>query len=243
VAAVRIAAIADVHGNALALEAVLAEVARERPDRIVVCGDVAAGPEPRAVLDRLMELEGARFVRGNADRELVEAFDRGSEGDAGWVAERLDRAHRDFLAGFADAVQEEGVLFCHGSPRSDTEILTSLTPEAHVRHAVAGVAERLVVGGHTHVQYVRSVGRTRLVNAGSVGMAYEGRRGAFWAIVGDRVELRRTDYDYERAAGRVRASGYPDAESFAAENVLDPPDATAAEGLFERMAIERGERD
>jgi putative phosphoesterase len=242
VAAVRIAAIADVHGNALALEAVLAEVARERPDRIVVCGDVAAGPEPRAVLDRLMELEDARFVRGNADRELVAGFDGGT-GEAAWGAERIDRAHRDFVAGFADVVREEDVLFCHGSPRSDTEILTSLTPEAHVRRALAGVAEPLVVGGHTHVQYVRSVGRTRLVNAGSVGMAYEGRRGAFWALLGPGgVELRRTDYDYARAAARVRASGYPDAESFSAENVLDPPDATAAEGLFERMAIERGER-
>ena len=238
----RIAVIADVHGNAPALEAVLAELENERPDVIVVAGDVAGGPHQDEVLDRLMGLERARFVRGNVDRVVVQAFEehwpfdpdeRSPARKAGaWAAERLSREQRDFLAAFEDTVAIGDVLVCHGTPRSDDELVTSLTPEDDLRDVLAGVEQRLVACGHTHVQYDRTVGETRIVNAGSVGMPFEGRRGAFWLMLDPDVELRRTDYDYDRAAARVRATDYWDAENTAGQ-LLDPPERRETEASFE----------
>jgi putative phosphoesterase len=241
----RIAVIADVHGNAQALEAVIAEIEREAPDVIVVAGDVAGGPQQDEVLDRLMGLERARFVRGNVDRVVVEAFDEQwtfdpDEGSivrraGAWAAERLTQKQRDFLASFEDTVVVGDVLVCHGSPRSDDEIITSLTPEPDLRTVLAGVEQRLVVCGHTHVQFDRTVGGVRLVNTGSIGDPFEGRRGAFWLMLAPDVELRSTEYDCEQAAERIRASDYWDAET-TARRLLDPPDPREMEELFERGA-------
>jgi putative phosphoesterase len=253
----RVAVIADIHGNAAALDAVLAELAADRPDAIVVGGDVATGPEPAEVLERLMGLENARFVQGNSDRELVDAYDAGSAFDpddpdparksAAWCAPRITRAQRDFLAGFERravlTVAGLGeVLFCHGSPRSDLEIMTSLTPEETMRRLLARVGERVVVCGHTHVQFDRTVGGTRIVNAGSVGMAYEGARGAFWLRLGPDVDLRRTEYDVQPVAERFLASDYWDADGLAREILLAPPDPLEVERFFEQVAADRGER-
>jgi putative phosphoesterase len=246
----RVAVIADVHGNLVALDAVLTEVEREHPDALVVAGDVVGGPEPAETLERLMGLDSARFVRGNADREVLEAFDEGRRFDpeeqdiatkaGAWGAERITRAHRDFLASFADhavlPVAGVGeVLFCHATPTSDEEIITSLTPESTLRQLLAEIEQRVLVCGHTHVQCDRALGWIRIVNAGSVGMPYQGYRGAFWALLGPDVELRRTDYDYERAAGRIRAGDYFDATNLA-EIVLTPPDPRETEEFFERGA-------
>jgi predicted phosphodiesterase len=252
----RVAVIADVHANALALDAVLEELERERSDVLVVGGDVASGPEPNETLKRLMALERARFVRGNGDREVVEAFDDGrpfdpEEQDWGrkagaWVAQRITRPQRDFLGSFEDRVVLSvaglgEVLFCHGSPGSDEEIMTSLTPEPALRRMLDGINQRVVVCGHTHVQFDRMIHATRVINAGSVGMAYEGRRGAFWLALGPDAELRRTDYDYEQAARRFVATQVWDAEN-ACEIILKPPDPREAEEFFEKLAAERGER-
>ena len=129
----RVAVLADIHGNLPALDAVLADVARAAPDRIVIAGDVAAGPMPRETLDRLSDLgEDAIYLMGNGDREMVEAFDRRGRGDGQgprvieWAARRLDRSHRDALAAYRPTVTLEvlglgPVCFCHGSPRSDNE--------------------------------------------------------------------------------------------------------------------------
>lgn len=242
----RVAALYDVHGNLPALEAVLAEVERERPDAIVVGGDVAAGPFPGETLDRLAALDGVRFVRGNADRELVELFDgvstlRAEHGDDVWVrrgeweAERLTRAHRDLLASFEEPLALGGTLFCHGSPRSDEEVITTLTPDALLGELLAGVEQRLVVCGHTHVQFDRRHGATRVVNAGSVGMPLEAGPGAYWLLLGREVELRRTAYDLDAAAERIRASGYPEPDELVArltaEDAARPAEAAA---MFER---------
>jgi predicted phosphodiesterase len=249
----RVAVIADVHANVVALDAVLAELQREPPDALVVCGDVVGGPEPGATLERLTTIERAHFVRGNADREVVEAFDEARPFDPGepsparkagaWNAERITHAERDFLASFAERVvlTVEGlgeVLFCHGSPRSDEEIVTSLTPEPRLRRVLAGVEQGLVVCAHTHVQFDRVLDATRIVNAGSVGTTYQGQRGAFWLTVGPDVEFRRTDYDYGQAAERIRSSDYWDAASLA-ELILDPPDPREVEEFFERAAADR----
>src|SRR3954452_24470038 len=142
--AMRIAALYDIHGNLPALEAVLAEVDVLALDAIVVGGDVATGPMPAETLPRLRRLaQRAPFAVGNADRELFAAVDAGAtEADAGddliarfnaWTAQRLGPGDRDFLAGFEPLVRLEAddvgpVLFCHGSPRSDTELITAITP-------------------------------------------------------------------------------------------------------------------
>ncbi len=246
----RIAAIYDIHGNLPALEAVLQDIAREQPDLIVVGGDLAAGPLPRVTLERLMHLgEKARFLRGNADRELVTCFDGGAahphlsdvaDQTLRWVAGQVERAHRDFLAQLPAhvvvAIDGLGdILFCHGSPRSDEEILTVATPEGRVREALTGVAQHVVVCGHTHMQYDRTIGTTRVVNAGSVGMPY-GEPGAYWVLLGPGVELRHTSYDLAAAAALIQASSYPLADDFALNNVLAPPPAAEAIALFEGMA-------
>jgi putative phosphoesterase len=242
---VRVAALYDVHGNLPGLEAVLAEFAALEVDQVVVGGDIAIGPMPRATLERLLALgERALFVRGNGDREIA-APAAGTDlwlERTRWAGRQLEIGERAWLAALPDtqSVEIDGlgpVLFCHGSPRSDEEILTRISAEERVAAAVAGVSERVVVCGHTHVQFDRNVAGKRLVNPGSVGMPYEARPGAYWALLGPDVEFRRTEYDLEATAAAVRASGFPAAEEHAAENVLTVPSAEEATEQFERMAL------
>lgn len=251
----KVAVISDIHGNLPALEAVLTEIAHAKPDLIVVGGDVASGPMPGATIDRLMAFGGQTlFIRGNADREVVARYDdpsnsteldaNAAEQSAAWTAQQISRAHRDFLAGFVKTVALEiaglgPTLFCHGSPRSDEEIITAITPDERMRELLTGVMQSVVVCGHTHVQFDRTAAGKRVVNAGSVGMPYEGRPGAYWAVLGSDVTLRCTKYDFERAAALVRASGYPGAVEFASENVLESPATAEATTFFERLAEER----
>jgi predicted phosphodiesterase len=243
-----VAALYDVHGNLPALEAVLAEVESLRVDTIVVGGDIAIGPMPRGALERLLALgERALFLRGNGDREIADGPDP-EDGElwaerTRWSAEQLERGQRAWLAGLPNtqSVDVDGlgpVLFCHGSPRSDEEILTRISPPERVAAAVAGVDEAIVVCGHTHVQFDRQVAGKRLVNAGSVGMPYEAGPGAYWALLGPGLELRRTDYDLEAAARAIRTTGFPAADELAAENVLTVPSAEEATEQFEAMARE-----
>jgi putative phosphoesterase len=246
---VTVAALDDIHGNLPALEAVLADPAFARADVVVVGGDVAAGPMPAEVLDRLLALElPVRWVRGNADREVVAAFDRGdtdpsahpddpaARADA-FAAGRKSRGHRDLLAGFEDVVALEGALFCHGSPREDNEIITALTPSERLVPMLEGVDERLVVCGHTHHQFDLRAGDRRVVNAGSVGMPYQGDAAAFWLLVEDgEPEFRRTQIDVEAVAAAIRASGYPDAEDMLESSFFEPLAAETVARLFEDRA-------
>jgi predicted phosphodiesterase len=246
----RVAALYDVHGNLPALEAVLADVAAAEVDAIVVGGDVVSGPLPLQTMERLMSLGlAASFVMGNADRETVAAFDRGRIAEElgsddptvrmdAFAASRITRRERDFLSAFAPAVvlEVEGlglVRFCHGSPRSDTEKLTPLTPAARLREALDGVAEPIVVCGHTHRQFDLVAGGHRVVNAGSVGLPYEGRAGAYWALLGTGVELRRSDYDLEAALVAMRGAGYPGLDDLLLESLLEPADPDEVSRFFE----------
>ena len=252
----RVAVLSDIHGNVDALDAVLVEVDVARPDRIVICGDVAAGPFPGETLARVQALPGAVFVSGNGDRMMVEAFDAGLREDEAadaaaaslaWATGRLGRAERDYLASFAPTVRLDcgtfGVVrFCHGSPRSDEEIITSLTPEPVLATFLAEVEEEIVVSGHTHVQFDRRAVGRRLLNPGSVGMPYEVRPGAFWLLLhGTTAEFRCTLYDVAAAAARIRACGYPEGDNLG-DILLAPPAAAEAEQFFEQVAAERGER-
>jgi putative phosphoesterase len=218
---VRVAALYDVHGNIGALDAVLADIERERVELVVSGGDLVSGPFASECLERLLAAgERVRFVRGNADREAA-AF-------AGVVAAWPLTVVVD-VDGLGD------VVFCHGSPRSDEEILTEISPEERVRAALEGVEPSVVVCGHTHVQFDRQVAGRRLVNAGSVGMPYEGRRGAFWALLGPDVELRRTEYDVEAAAAAIEASAGPLAHEHAGW-LRGPPDPDEVSAYFEEQA-------
>jgi putative phosphoesterase len=234
----RVAVLSDIHGNLPALEAVLREVEAEEPDLVVCCGDVGSGPMPAETIGALRRVRRARFVRGNADRGLIDEFD-GKEAApmpgpfAGWCARQIDREQRDFLASFEPAVTVEDVdgvgrvLFCHASPRNDTDIFTAETPDERVHMLMAGVDAALVVCGHTHMQFDRTVENLRIVNPGSVGMPY-GEPGAYWAMLGPEVTFRKTEYDREDAAGRMRAKGSEDAATFASENVLKVPSVVQA---------------
>jgi putative phosphoesterase len=234
---VRVAALADVHGNAPALEAVLAEVEREEPDLVVFCGDLTWGPLPEETLALVRPLgERGRYVRGNAERSLLTLFD-GLPEDATdrerFLAEHHDAEARAFVAGFAGhvVVEVDGLgptLVCHGSPRSDEELVTEATPAERAREFLAGVAERTVVTAHTHVSYQRVVDGTRLLNPGSVGLPYEGRAGAYWALLGPEVEHRRTEYDLDEAERRIRLGANPFAD-LTIELLRAPP--TRAEAI------------
>lgn len=219
----RIAVLSDVHGNLPALEAVLAEVQAEGFDAIVSGGDVVSGPMPAACLDRLAALgERIRWVSGNGDRLTVDAFDGRLQGDPEadpglradtFAAQQVSRQQRDLLASFPPTARIGDVLFCHGTPASDTAIVTPRTPPERLAAAVAGTDATMVVGGHVHLQFVQRSGTVEWVNAGSVGMPYEGAPGAFWlAIVNGSPDLRCTRYDLDAAAAAIRATGFPDAE-------------------------------
>lgn len=248
----RVAVLCDIHGNGPALGAVLAEVDREGVQALVIGGDLATGPMPRETIERLIALGDARFVRGNADREIVEAYDEGNtEIDeledpaaraAAYAADQISRVQRDFLAGFASTVslKVDGLgptLFCHGSPRSDSEIVTRETTDERLREILGGVGEPVIVGGHTHQQFDRSIDRWRFVNAGSVGMPYEGSRAAYWALLGPDVELRRTEYDVERALAELRGAGFPDVDEMLKESLIEPADPAEVSEFFERQAL------
>ena len=205
----RVAALYDIHGNLPALEAVLAEAAGDA-DAIVIGGDFSRGPMPVETVDRLRGLgERARFIRGNAERPAA--------GEGAWEMGLLGEERLSFIAGLPETVtiDVEGlgaVLFCHGSPRGDEDIVTAVTPPDRLERILAGVSEPVVVCGHTHHQFELRSRATRIVNAGSVGMPYEGRPGAFWAMLGPDVEHRTTAYDLDVAAAAIRASGFPDAD-------------------------------
>jgi len=250
----RIAVIADVHGNALALAAVLAEIERLEVDLIVDCGDTVAGPLPAATLALLRAPGGRRLwsVLGNGDREVVAAFDDpeaqstdradgGMRAATSFAAARISRQERDELAArpatlLVDHATLGAIRFCHGTPRDTDEIVTAGTTDERLREILAAVPENLIVGGHTHMQFDRRIDRHRFVNAGSVGMAYEGRPGAYWTLIADDVEHRSTSYDLEAAAHLIAASGYPGAADFVAENVLAPPGPSTVIPIFERQA-------
>ena len=221
----RVAVLSDVHGNAVALAAVLAELEREQPDLIVSGGDLTWGPLPEETFALASRLN-ARYVRGNADRAVLE--NQSSTEREQWMQAHHTPELREFLAGFEESVVVEvdglgAVRICHGSPRSDEECVTPATPEARAREFAKGVDERVIVTAHVHIQFDREVAGIRSINAGSVGLPYEGKPGAYWALLGPEVEMRRTEYDVEKAVERYRATDFPGVEELV-EMMLTPPE-------------------
>jgi putative phosphoesterase len=217
-----------------ALEAVLEEVDREAVDLIVLGGDCIHGPQPVETLERLRGLgDRAVWIRGNADR-LV-----GEDSADGWVAEAIGREGVAFLRDLPPTHELEldglgRVLFCHGTPRSDEEIVTPLTPDERLAEILAGVDADVVVAGHTHMQQDRRVGSIRWINAGSVGLPYEGEIKAFWTLLGPDVESRSTAFDAEAAIRAFEAVRRGDTASYI-ENFRVAPTREEASAHFESL--------
>ena len=230
----RVAALYDIHGNLPALEAVLEEVARESVDSIVVGGDVLWGPLQSECLAALRATR-ALFLAGNCERDVLGAVDEGSR----WCRDQLATGDVELVSAWPTSLELdlEGlgrVLFCHATPRSLDENLTRLTADHDVAAALSGVDADIVVCGHTHVQLDRTVPSSpRLVNAGSVGLPYQGDTGAFWAILGTEVELRRTPYDVESAIPVLSESGFPGAAGIFGESLRGAISAESATAFFE----------
>jgi putative phosphoesterase len=232
----RVAAIYDIHGNLPALEAVLQEIRQAEVDRVVVGGDVVPGPMPRETLRCLLDLDiPVKFIYGNCEVAVLEQMAGKDPATVPeqyrpilrWTAQRLHPEYEPLLAGWPKTLSFEigglgKVLFCHGTPRDENEIFTRLTSEDRLLPIFEGLNAPVVVCGHTHMQFDRMIGRTRVVNAGSVGMPF-GEPGADWLLLGPGVELRHTSYDLAKAAERIRETDYPEAEDFAARYVLSPP--------------------
>ncbi len=230
-----VAALYDIHCNDMALRAVLAEPDVQGADLVVLGGDVVGGPFPDqtfALLDSLGDR--ALWIRGNGERETGAADGRA---DA-FVAERIGHDRCAWLAALpltttVDIVGLGPTLFCHATPRADDEVVTAATPASAIAEILAGVSQRTVVCGHVHVAFDRRFEAIRLVNPGSVGMPYESRPGAYWALLGPDVVHRRTEYDVATMASRVRASGYPLEEL--AGWITDPPAPDEVTAHFEGL--------
>jgi predicted phosphodiesterase len=246
----RVAALYDIHGNLPALEAVLEDVRRAGAHRIVVGGDVIPGPMQTETLARLIACDvPVRFIRGNGEREVLS--ERAGSGSTvpeqfrailRWSAAELTPDHARIITRWGETLSMTisglgKVLFCHATPRSDSEIFTRVTPEETLLPLFHSLDNQLVVCGHTHMQFDRGIGRCRVVNAGSVGMPY-GTTSACWLLLGPDVQLRQTAYDRDRAAAIIRASTYPQAEEFAAREVLNPMSEAEALTLFARVELQ-----
>jgi len=243
----RVAALYDIHGNLPALEAVLQEIRQANVDQIVVGGDVVPGPMPRETLKRLLDLDlPTQFIHGNGELAILAQMAGARTGSVTywgttsgarppesiveiyrWTAAELQAEFEPVLARWPKTLQLEidglgQVLFCHSTPRSETEVFTQLTAEDRLLPLFEPVQVSMVVCGHTHMRFDRMIGRTRVVNAGSVGMPF-GEPGAYWLLLGPDVQLRQTLYDFTEAAERIRQTHYPEAQEFAAHNVLLPP--------------------
>jgi putative phosphoesterase len=212
---VRVAALYDVHGNLPALDAVLAEAEQEGIERVVSGGDLLSPPFAAECLERMVALgDRVVFVRGNADRQ-ASGFEE--------VAARWPLTSELDVGGLGR------VLFCHGSPRSDEEMLLRTASDERLTETLAGVEADIVVCGHTHMQFEREVGGKRVVNAGSVGLPY-GATGAHWVELGPDIRHRRTTYDLTP----LRASEWPRAAEII--SVIEaPPTEEEAIAEFEQL--------
>ncbi len=256
----RVAALYDIHGNLPALEAVLRDVRNSHVDQIVVGGDVLPGPMPRETLHYLLNLElTVHFIQGNGElatlaqisalttglvtywgttsgKPLPKSLQMGYR----WTAQQIQPDYESVIASWPKTLRLElegvgQVLFCHGTPRSETELFTKQTAEEHLLPLFIDLDVSVVVCGHTHMQFDRMVGNTRVVNAGSVGEPF-GKSSAYWLLLGPDVQLQQTAYDIEQATGLIRATQYPQAEE-SANGILHPPSEQEMLELFRKYEV------
>ena len=228
----RVAVLSDIHGNAIALEAVLADVAREKPDAVMIAGDlVLNGPEPALVIDVLRNLggDGALIVSGNtdiavADFDYAAAFPWMTDGvpdaivdAAEWAHDALGEERLDWLRRLPAERRwrtddDTLVLACHASPGSQTSGFDQdLDPSVTIER-VARTDARIIACGHTHLPEVRDLGWKVIVNDGSAGYVFDGDPTASWALIdvtdGEvNAEIRRTAFDTLSVANAISARG------------------------------------
>ena len=249
----RVAALYDIHANLPALEAVLQEVRKADVDQIVVGGDVVPGPMPCETLRCLLDLDlPVQFIYGNGELAMLAQMAAKDESAVTywgttsgkplpeqfrpiyrWTTQQLYPDYETVLASWPKILRLniEGlgeILFCHSTPRSETEVFTRLTPEERLLPIFEEHNVSVVVCGHTHMQFDRMVGKTRVVNAGSVGEPY-GTPGADWLLLGPDVHLRHTNYDLTKAVERIRATSFPGVEDFVRDITQPPAEAEMLE--------------
>jgi putative phosphoesterase len=229
----RIAILSDIHGNALALQAALAEIESSRPDRLAILGDlVLNGPRPAEVMAAVMDLDaaGALVIAGNtdiavADGDYAAAFPWlddvpvGQRLAAEWAREQLTPAQLEYLRRLPAErrllVGEDLVLACHASPGSQTAGLPSDLDATATMQAVTRTDARVICCGHTHVADVRELGRKLILNPGSCGYAFDGSPDACWATLtlaegaDPEARLMRAAYDAQAVAQEVSQRGLP----------------------------------
>lgn len=227
----RIAVLSDVHGNAVALEAVRKAFKKERPDAVLVAGDlVMNGPQPAETVDALRELEaaGAVIVQGNTDIAVAD-FDYSAAFP--WMVDGVPDAHKDAAEWAHDQLGDERigwlrrlpaerrlmledtmVLACHASPGSQTQGFDQALDPSVTLERVARTDARVICCGHTHLPEIRDLGWKLIVNDGSAGYVFDGDPTASWALVtieGSEVsaEIRRTEYDTMTVANAISERG------------------------------------
>jgi len=234
----RLAVISDMHGNCVALDAVLADLQRDPADQVVCLGDaIQGGPQPAETVARLREL-GCPVVMGNADAWLLSGQPTGSESVTpeqeairAWSLAQLSAADRAFVAAFPPTVElaldgGRRLLCFHGSPHSFDDIILPETPEADFTRLLGPFAPALLTGGHTHLQQVRRLGDGFFFNPGSVGVVYDRHQPdesfqldpwAEYALLTTeagrlRLEFRRVPFAVEALLAALAASGRPHAD-------------------------------
>lgn len=245
----KIAAIYDIHGNLPALEAVLGDIGRLAVDQIIVGGDVILGPMSRECMDKLLSIEiPIQFIKGNCEVALLQKLKGGFEGklpasvveDIYWTAQQLLPVHIEEMEKWAMTINLdiEGlgkVLFCHATPENENDNFTRITPEEILLPIFNSVYADVVVCGHTHMQFDRTVGDTRVVNAGSVGMPF-GKPGAYWLLLDSEVAFRYVSYDFDAAVDRIKNTKYPHRHQFAEQNVKNPPSEETMLKIFSKRS-------
>jgi len=242
----RVAALYDIHGNLPALEAVLEDITRAGVDRVVVGGDVVPGPMPRETLVRLLAFDVAiEFIVGNGEVAVLAEMNGQDSGVPAryrdgirWNAAQLHPCDGELLMAWPTTLRMNisgigKVLFCHATPQNPNDVFTRLTPDDRIASLFGTLDVDVVVCGHTHMQFDRTINSVRVVNAGSVGMPFS-EPGAYWLLLTSQIDFRRTEYDFAKAAARIRSTQYPGAEEFAAHNVLRPPSEEKMLRAFEK---------
>ena len=225
----RIVIFSDVHGNVVALEAVLAAIQRDAaPDALFVAGDlVLLGPRPAEALALLRSIDGARFVKGNTDQYLI---DYGADqSEVGFARARLSDDAIAFVRDLPfeqrlEAAPGRELLVVHANPRDLEGAIKPDSPDALIRPWFAGVTAEVVAFGHYHVPFVRQLDRWKLVDVAAVGLPRDGDQRAVYATLtlenGEwRVEHHRVAFDIEAVARDYTAVGFPGAAR-AASNLL-----------------------
>jgi predicted phosphodiesterase len=236
---VRVALVSDVHGNAVALETVIAELGREEPDVVVCLGDlIQGGPDPVRCLELVRE-RGWPVVLGNADAFVLDAGSAATGVEAvterqlaqrAWTLEQLDDEQRAYVASFPPTVElgvgPRTLLACHAVPTSFDPVVLPATPEEEFRAHLEGIEADVVAAGHVHLQFVRRAGATLWVNPGSVGLSYDHEQpeddfrfdpwAAYAFVAADEhgrvsVDFRRAPVDVDAIVARVESCGMPEA--------------------------------